>query len=133
MAHYLDTSALVKLVVNETETPALRSWLSEQPRDPVTCDLTRTELVRAVRRVAPDRVVAARDVLDALTILRLPTQVFDAAAALAPATLRSLDAIHLGSALTLGDDLDAVVSYDERLSAAAAALGVRTLAPGAGV
>ncbi len=127
----MDTSALVKLVVAEAETPALRAWLGEQSRDPVTSDLTRTELVHAVRRVAPDRVVAARDVLDALTILSLSAHTFDSAATLAPSALRSLDAVHLASALTLGDDLDAIVSYDDRLSTAATALGVRALAPGA--
>ena len=60
VAHYLDTSALVKLVVAEPETEALRAWLLEADRDPVGCDLVRTELLRTVRRAAPDRVVDAR-------------------------------------------------------------------------
>ena len=67
VAHYLDTSALVKLVVSEAETAALRAWMGEAERTPVSCDLARTELLRAVRRAAPDRVVQARAVLDSIT------------------------------------------------------------------
>lgn len=78
MVHYLDTSALVKLVVTEAETPALRSWLIEAERSPVSSDLARTELLRAVRRAAPDRAVQARTVLDSITLLEVTTPIFEA-------------------------------------------------------
>ena len=71
MAHYFDTSALVKLVVAEPETGALRAWLAEAPREPVSSDITRTELMRAVRRIAPDLAPAAREVLNRLTLMRI--------------------------------------------------------------
>ncbi|MCA0437289.1 MAG: type II toxin-antitoxin system VapC family toxin [Austwickia sp.] len=129
MAVYLDTSALVKLVVAEPESDALRTWLVQQV-DPVTSDLARTELARAVRRVAPDLMPAARGVLDVLTILTLDAEIFEAAGRLDPAELRSLDAVHLASALSLGDDLTAVVTYDDRQAAAATAYGVSVIAPG---
>jgi uncharacterized protein len=129
MAFYLDTSALVKLVVAEAETPALRSWLKASERDAVTSDLTRTELIRAVRRGAPDRATRAREVLDAVTLLQVTPAVFEAAARLDPLTLRSLDAVHLASALDLGDDLDGLVTYDERLAEAAESYGVPVIAP----
>ena len=129
MAFYLDTAALVKLVVAEQETPALRAWLGEADRDPVSCDLARTELMRAVRRAAPDRVVLARAVLDALTLLEVTTAVFEEAGRLNPAVVRSLDAIHLAAALSLGDDLEGLVTYDERLADAARANGVAVVAP----
>ena len=129
MAFYLDTAALVKLVVAEQETAALRAWLGEADRDPVSCDLARTELMRAVRRAAPDRVVQARAVLDALTLLEVSTAVFEEAGRLDPAVVRSLDAIHLAAALSLGDDLEGVVTYDERLADAARANGVAVVAP----
>lgn len=129
MAFYLDTSALVKLVVTETETAALRAWL--QPTfDLVSCDLSRTELMRAVRRVAPDRVQDARAVLDGLILLEVPTSTFEWAGRLAPDILRSLDAIHLAAALGLGDDLQGIVTYDEAFAQAAQLQGVRVLAPG---
>ena len=129
MAHYLDTSALVKLVVAEAESTALREWLTSVNRDPVTSDLARTELLRAVRRSAPDRAVATHEVLATMTVLTLSTETFEAAARLDPTTLRSLDALHLAVALELGDVLDGIVVYDERLADAANAYGIRTLAP----
>lgn len=129
MAYYLDTSALVKLVVAETETPSLRAWLAEAPREPVACDLVRTELMRAVRRVAPDRAARARDVLDGLVLTEITASVCDAAGRLDPAVLRSLDAIHLAAALDLGDQLAGIVTYDDRLADAASHLGIRVITP----
>ncbi len=129
MAYYLDTSALVKLVVAEPETEALRSWLADTPRDPIACDLVRTELMRAVRRAAPDRAARARDVLDAITLCEVPSAVFEAAGRLEPETLRSLEAIHLAAALDLGDDLKGLVTYDMRLAEAAATLGIKVVVP----
>lgn len=129
MACYLDTSALAKLVVAEAETEALSVWLSERDRDPVSCDLARTELFRAVRRVAPDRVGRARDVLDSITLIAVPSSLFEHAARLEPSSLRTLDAIHLAAALELGDDLEFLVTYDGRLANSAAANGARVVAP----
>lgn len=129
MAHYLDTSALAKLVVAEPESPALRSWLQSADRVPVACDLARTELQRAVRRAAPDRMPLARSVLDALTLTRVSTSVFEQAGRLEPSTLRSLDAVHLAAALDLGDDLEGLVTYDARLADAARIHGVPVTAP----
>jgi uncharacterized protein len=128
VAHYLDTSALTKLVVAEAESKALRAWL-KTARVPVACDLVRTELIRAVRRSAPDRLLQARAVLDSLTLIEVTPSVFDQAGRLDPPTLRSLDAIHLAAALDLGDDLDTLVTYDDRLSEAASLNGVRVTAP----
>lgn len=129
MAYYLDTSALVKLVVAESDSAALREWLLEADRVYVSCDLARTELFREVRRIAVDRAVEVRAVLDSITLLELTTSTYEEAGRLEPASLRSLDAIHLAAALTLGDDLDGMVTYDERLADAAQVNGVRVTAP----
>ncbi len=129
VAHYLDTSALVKLVVEEPETEALRGWLAETDGEWVSSDLTRTELLRAVRRVVPERLVLARQVLEAITLVDLRTSTFEEAARLDPPDLRTLDALHLAAALDLGDDLQAVVTYDERLAEAATGNGIATIAP----
>ncbi|MDH3683246.1 MAG: type II toxin-antitoxin system VapC family toxin [Acidimicrobiia bacterium] len=129
VAYYIDTSALVKLVVAEAETEAFRSWLAQGQRQPVACDLVRTELLRAVRRAAPDRLVRAREVLDALALTDVRTAVFEEAGRLQPVELRSLDALHLAAALDLGDDLEAIVTYDERLAAAAEANGIPAISP----
>ncbi len=129
MAHYVDTSALVKLVVEEADSHALRSWLQTEQPQLVSSDLARTELLRAVRRAAPDRVVAARTVLDGVTLLTVATSTFEAAARLDPSLVRTLDALHIASALELGDDLHGLVTYDDRLAAAAEDNGIVVVAP----
>ena len=125
----MDTSALVKLIVDEPETGALREWLAVEPREPVSCDLARTELLRVVRRTAPDRAVAARRLLEAVTLTQVTTAVCEQAGRLDPASLRSLDAIHLAAALDLSDDLDGLVTYDSVLARAAASAGIEVAAP----
>ena len=129
MAFYLDTSAAVKLVVEERGSTALRRWLREVDAPVVSSDLIRTELLRAVRRGAPEQMVAARAVLDSLILLSLATDTYERAGGLEPDLLRSLDALHLAVALELGDELDGVVTYDDRQAAAAQALGIAVVAP----
>ena len=129
MALYFDTSALLKLIVAEPETDALRDAVRTSTSERVASDLTRTELVRAVRRGAPDRVLAAREVLESLTLIPLTTETFESAGRLEPSILRTLDALHLAAALSLGDDLKAVVTYDDRLADACRAHGVAVVAP----
>ena len=122
-------SVMVKLVVSEEETAALRTWLAAAEREPVSCDLARTELLRAVRRAAPDRVVQARAVLDSITLMTVTTATFEEAGRFDPTLLRSLDAVHLAAALSLGDDLEGIVTYDDRLAEAARANGVSVVSP----
>lgn len=129
MPYYLDTSAAVKLVLAEAGSAALASWLSEHADEVVSSDLLRTELLRATRRGAPDQMLRARLVLDSVTLLTVGPATFERAAELEPTSLRSLDAVHLASALDLGDELDGLVTYDERLAGAAALHGVPVIAP----
>lgn len=129
MAHYLDTSALVKLVIEEAESTALADWLASAEREPVTSDLARTELLRTVRRWAPEQAVAATQVLEVLTVLTLATSTFDAAARMEPVELHSLDALHVAAALELGDELDGFVTYDYRQADAVRAYGIAVVAP----
>lgn len=130
--HYADTSALAKLVVPEAETEALRTWIMRAAVELASSDLARTELIRAVRRADVDAAAAerARDVLARITLISATAEVFDRAGLLDPESLRSLDAVHLASALALGDSLEGIVTYDERLAAAAHAAGIAVLAPG---
>jgi predicted nucleic acid-binding protein len=129
VVYYVDTSALVKLVVAESETDALRSWISAENPVLVSCDLARTELLRAVRRGAADRAVQARAVLDSITLVALATATFEAAGRLDPAIVRTLDAVHIAAALGLGDDLVGIVTYDDRLAGGAEANGIRVVTP----
>lgn len=127
--HYADTSALVKLIVVEAESSALLEWLVSEKAELVTSDLARTELIRAVRRALPEAVGQARDLLSRLILVQASPGIFDQAARLVPEELRSLDAVHLATALALGDDLEGLVTYDDRLAAAALQQGIPVLAP----
>jgi len=129
VAYYLDTSAAVKLVVEEVGSKALRTWLMTAKEPIVSSDLLRTELLRATRRSAPDHVQQARMVLDSIVLITISTALFEHAGTIEPDLLRSLDALHLAAALDLGDDLDGIITYDDRLSSAAMALGIPVVAP----
>lgn len=126
---YADTSALVKLAVVEAESAAMRAWMLAGPVSLATSDLARTELLRAVRRAAPGAAGAARDVLSRMLLIAASAEIFDQASRLDPVELRSFDAVHLVSALALGDDLEGMVTYDDRLGDAGRALGVPVICP----
>lgn len=129
MAHYLDTSALAKLARAESESAALLDWVRRSDTAMVSSDLARTELMRALRRSDPSAVAVGRRVLESVDLIALSPRILDEAGRLDPVALRSLDAIHLASALTLGDDLQSIVTYDVRLADAARAVGIPALAP----
>jgi predicted nucleic acid-binding protein len=127
---YLDTSALVKLVALEAESAALRRFVAKaDPSSLVTSALSRAELLRAAHRHGGQAVPKAREVLDAVATITITEALLDSAGSLAPATLRTLDAIHLTTALELGADLVALIAYDVRLLAAARDAGIPTLTP----
>lgn len=130
---YLDSSALVKLVVREPESAHLKRWLAESDdRDHVTSALGRVELMRTALRSADPKIIAAAQLLldDRLDVLRLTDEVMDTAESIGPAMLRSLDAIHLASASALGSALTAVVAYDARLIEGCRQLELRVETPG---
>ena len=126
---YLDSSALVKTVIEEPESQALLRWLDGKDRL-VACELVRVEAVRAVRGSDPAAVPRARQVIATLTLIRLDDVLYDKAADLEPTALRSLDALHLAAALSLGRELAGVVTYDQRMADSAIALGLHVEAPG---
>lgn len=127
---YLDASALTKLVTEEAETAALRSYLRAHASDThFTSALTRTELIRAAARHGPPAAIAhARRLLTRLDLIALTTRLLDIAAVLPPAELRTLDAIHLAAAQT-APDLRALVTYDVRMAQAAALAGIVVAQP----
>ncbi|MYI07290.1 MAG: type II toxin-antitoxin system VapC family toxin [Gemmatimonadetes bacterium] len=127
--YYLDTSAAVKLLIAEEGTDSLVRWLDSHEEQVFSSDLLRTELLRVTRRIAPDLMVQARAILDALVLLTLSTELCERAAILEPRLLRSLDAIHLAAAMEMGDGLRGLVTYDRRLAAGAESLGIKVLPP----
>lgn len=125
---YLDSSALVKLVVRERESAALRAYLAHD-LERVTSSLSRIEVLRAVRPIGPAAVEVARRLLRRIHLVRLDDALLDAAGLLEPILLRSLDAIHLSTAQLVAPELDAVVTYDRRMAQAATSLGFAVVAP----
>lgn len=129
---YLDSSALLKLLFEESESAALALWISEQAGEPmVSSELARVEVIRAARRLDPDVVPAARVLMSQLDLIPLTSGVIDEAADVGEPLLRTLDAIHLASALSIQAHLTALVAYDNRLVAAARAVGIETIQPSA--
>lgn len=125
---YLDTSAMAKFVRPEAETESLRQWLS--PRRWIVSDIDRTELRRAAARAGGRALARAERLLAESDIIRIDAEVFDRAGQLLPLELRSLDALHLAAAMTLGPDLAGVVAYDQRLRAASRSVGIEAVSPG---
>lgn len=127
MAYYLDTSAFLKLLVVEAESPAMRAWFTAG-RSCWSSQLLVTEALPAGRRLGLDQAVV-ESTLDAVSLVLPAATTFHRAASLALTDLRSLDALHLATALELGTDLEAVVAYDARFLAGAGATGLPVLTP----
>ena len=127
---HLDSSAIVKLVVPELESQALRRYLAVR-YERVASRLVRVEVFRALRREhawEPATRRGAEEVLESIAPVAIDEPVLRAAAHLQPERLRSLDAIHLATALSL-DDIEALVTYDQRLRDATVAAGLNVAAP----
>jgi len=128
MSVYLDSSALVKLIVEEPESEDLRDFVGD--RAVVSSMIARTEVIRAVARTEPERVGAAEKVLGETSLIVADGPVAWAAAWVEPASVRSLDAIHLATAQRLEIGLEAIVTYDRRMADAARVAGMPVASPG---
>ena len=119
---------MVKLVVAEPETSALRRYLRRRALR-ASCALARVEVVRAVRPQGPPAVARSLRLLERVNLIALDDILLDAAAVLEAGSLGSLDAIHLAAARTLGEELEGVVTYDARMAEAARELRLSVAAP----
>jgi uncharacterized protein len=127
---YLDSSALVKLVVAEPESSALVEFLRRQP-ERVSSAVALAEVPRALRQAgfgASER-RRSREVLARITLVDVDRRILAAAAALDPPGLRTLDAIHLATALAVREDLAVLVTYNRRLATAAERVHLEVSAP----
>lgn len=126
---YVDSSAIVKLAVTEPESDALRHHLSRRRRL-ATSALARTEVGRALLGLGPDAIRRGDEVLQRMQVFRVNDRVLAAAGNMWPANLRSLEAIHLATAMQLGGALRSVVTYDTRMAGAARSIGWSVDSPG---
>ena len=124
---YLDTSAAVKLLVEEAESEALAAELRGREVDLVACLLLETELRRLSVREPALTQMAVSQLLQGVNLHELPPPLFTEAGLLPGGGLRSLDALHLAAAIRL--EVEAVITYDRRMAEATTALGIRVLAP----
>jgi predicted nucleic acid-binding protein len=128
--YYADTSAVIKLLVEESNSQAFAAFYdAHADAEWVSSALLRIELTRAVTRTLPVLLPDARDLLLAFSFVAIDDDVVEGAMNEPDRGLRSLDAIHLATARILGEDLDAVVSYDDRLLRAATEAGLATESP----
>ncbi len=125
---YLDSSALVKLVLLEAESAALEDHLGPRPGSS-SCGLVQVEVVRAVRHQGADAVAEARRLLARIETIGVDEPLLRAAADIDQPSLRSLDALHVAAALSLGEDLAELITYDRRMAEAASNLGLTVSAP----
>jgi predicted nucleic acid-binding protein len=129
--YYADTSAVIKLLVEETYSKAFAAFYDGHAgAEWVSSALLQIELTRAVARAVPALLPDARDLLTAFSYIAIDDEIVDAAMNEPDRGLRSLDAIHLATARILAPELDALVTYDDRLSRAAADAGLAAAAPG---
>ena len=125
---YLDSSALVKMAVREPESAALHRYVRRR-RPLVSSTLARAEVSRALLHLGLDAVQRGQEVLLGVDLVRINDRILNGAGTMLPAHLRTLDAIHLATAQQLGVELTRIVTYDERMTEAANALGLPVAAP----
>lgn len=127
---YVDTSALVKRIRQEPESSALDRYLSGRADDVlVSSALLAIEVRRAMLREDPSQLPRADLMLLKVGLVAVSDPIVEAASRLPDSALRSLDAIHLATALLLGSEVDVMISYDKRLCTAAQAHGVDVASP----
>lgn len=124
---YLDTSAALKLVVEESESDALAQDIDREQPDLVACWLLETEMRRAAQREEHLTQQIVSEFLEGVGLYEVPSSLFREAGVLPGAHLRSLDALHVAAAIRIG--VDCVVTYDSRLTDSARSLGIKVLAP----
>lgn len=124
---YLDTSAALKLIIEEPESDALARAIDQEQADLVACWLLETEMRRAAERETALTQAIVTEFLDGVGLYEVPASLFREAGLLPGIDLRSLDALHLGAAIRIG--VDQLVTYDARMHESARMLGLNVLAP----
>ena len=129
MAFVVDSSAVVKLIVNEPKSQSFSTWLKNCKHDLFVSEIAHTEVARAIARVDANLQGQLKNMLERFGTIRVSSQILTIAGVLTPTNLHTLDAIHLASCLILGDDLKGFVTYDSAQADAASHNGITVIAP----
>jgi predicted nucleic acid-binding protein len=129
MAFVVDSSAIVKLIVDEPKSQSFSAWLKNCKDDLFVSEIAHTEVARAITRVDVSLHGQLNNVLERFGTIRVSSQILTIASVLSPTNLRTLDAIHLASCLIMGDDLTGFVTYDSAQADAATHNGITVIAP----
>lgn len=129
MSWYLDSSAILKYVFAEPERPAMVKALTSQAS---SSELARLEVKRAVFRINPKDIELANEELSRINFVSISNQVLTVAESFTGSvTLATLDAIHVATAITLGHQIEGIITYDKQMISNAAVMGIKVLSPGA--
>ena len=129
MSWYLDSSAILKFIFAEPERPSLVKSLTSKA---ITSELARLEVKRAIYRINPKDIALANQELSRINFVSISDLVLGVAEAFTSSvTLATLDAIHVATALTLGSQIEGIISYDKQMITNARNMGIKVLSPGA--
>lgn len=129
MSWYIDSSAIIKLIVAEKESPDLKNYISDGL---LTSEIARVEVLRTVAMNAPELTASAKKVLGALNTVDInPSVLYTAENFASDVSLRTLDAIHVATALSMHDVINGLITYDKQMASNALRLGIKVLSPGA--
>ena len=127
MSWYLDSSAILKLIIDEPESAAMRNIFNERS---MTSVISRLEVVRNIRRLDPLALGAAQNILSRISMLPISEVVLKTAETITATTsLKSLDCIHIASMITSATPLLGIITYDKAMGANAEILGIQVLNP----
>jgi hypothetical protein len=128
---YLDATAMIRLIAQTPETPALTAYLTAHTDTRwISCALTRAELLRTTADLPAEATEHAHHVLSGIDSVGVTDRLLDAAVTLSPAPARTIDALHIAAALSAGHRLRTLVTYDPELASAASGHHITTVSPG---
>jgi predicted nucleic acid-binding protein len=129
LSWYLDSSAILKYVFAEPERPAMVKALTSQA---ISSELARLEVKRAVYRINPKDIALANEELSRVNFVSISNQVLTVAESFTGSvTLATLDAIHVATAISLGNQIEGIITYDKQIVTNAGLMGIKVLSPGA--
>lgn len=128
MSWYADSSAILKLLIVEKESAALTDFIDFTIKSSA---LTRVEVIRVLHKIAPEKIDRAQIILAGIDLTPLNPAILSMAENFAPAiTLKSLDALHVATAIFLDKSVEGVITYDKAMIKNAKDLRIKVASPG---